>query len=415
MNDRSVSKSIPRRLAALGLVSLAACSGGGGDGGGATPPPSATGRYALGSVVIDADGNRTTYVQTVASLDDGPFDNESAVELPGNGVVMALGRDVFVGLAEAPTWVRYTANDAGTLVETGRLSLLNFGTSYVDYGNAIVDDTTAVSVLSGPDVAVVWNPSTMQIVGEVPLGHPAREGYSLEVWTTVAHDGLVYIPGRWADWEGGRIYAGVSLTILDPKNLRVVAVAEDDRCASGGRVVFDEQGYGYVMGDGRTYSSHMFANARGETAAPNCLLRIPPGGTDFEDGYFHTIQSLTGGLESISELETAGQSSGLGFAKMFYPDQLPEGVEPVDFGFWSVPAHKMWRIDLADPPRAEVVADIPFSTIGFTGSALDGSLFVGESADGAVTEVYEIDAEVNRAAPRFVMDGYFYGLFELSD
>ena len=86
-------------------------------------------------------------------------------------------------------------------------------------------------MLSGPDVAVVWNPSTMQIVGEVPLGHPAREGYSLEVWTTVAHDGLVYIPGRWADWEGGRIYAGVSLTILDPKNLRVVAVAAPLGCS----------------------------------------------------------------------------------------------------------------------------------------------------------------------------------------
>lgn len=411
MNDLPTSKPFPGRLAALGLASLAACS----SGGGSTPPPSSAARYALGSVVIDADGNRTTYVQAVASLDAGPFDNQSAVELPGNGVVMAHGRDVFVGLAEAPTWVRYTANDAGTLVETGRLSLLNFGTSYVDYGNAIVDDTTAVSVLSGPDVAVVWDPSTMQIVGEVALGHPAREGYSLEVWTTVAHDGLVYIPGRYADWEGGRVYPGVSLTILDPKNLRVVAVAEDDRCASGGRVVFDAAGYGYVMGDGRTYSSHMFANARGETAAPNCILRIPPGGTDFETDYYYAIPSLTGGLESITELETASQGSGLAFAKMFYPDQLPDGVEPVDFGFWSVPAHKFWRIELADPPRAEVVEDIPFSTVGFTGSALAGSLFVGESDDGAVTEVYEIDPEANRATPRFTMDGYFYGLFELSD
>lgn len=44
-------------------------------------------RYALGSVVIDADGNRTTYVQTLPSL-EGPFDNSRAIELASNGVMM---------------------------------------------------------------------------------------------------------------------------------------------------------------------------------------------------------------------------------------------------------------------------------------------------------------------------------------
>lgn len=371
------------------------------------------GSYVLGSVVIDAEGTRTTYVQTIESLDAGPFDNDAALEMPGNGVLMAHGEHLFVGLAEEPTWIRYTLAEGGGLEKTGELSLLNFGARYIDFGNAVVDGETAVSVLSNPPVAVIWNPSTMEIRGTVGLEHLARPGYELEVWTTVAHGGLVYIPGRWADWQGGRVLDGVSLTILDPKAMKVLAVAEDDRCTSAGRIVFDEAGYGYVMGDGRTYCSQMYALARGEEPGENCFLRLPPGGTDFEEDYYHSVPSLTGGLEAIGELDTAQQGSGIGFAKLFYRDHLPEGVEPVDFTFWGYQAHKMWRFELGDPPVAREVEGIPFAAIGFNASNMGGRLYSGESPDGAVSDVYEIDPATNRATLKFRMDGYFNGLFEL--
>lgn len=396
------------------LAALAACLlTMGGCGSGSSGPGAGGGSYALASVVIDADGQRTTYVQTIDSLDDGPFTNDTAIEIPGNAVVMAGGGHFFVGLAEEPTWIRYSPDGSGSVERTGRMSLLDTGASHIDFGNAIVDDDTAVSVIGDQAIAVVWNPATMEIVGEIDLSHLVREGYELEVWTTVAHDGLVYVPARWSDWEGGRIYPSVSTTIIDPDAMSVVGVAEDDRCASGGRVVFDDEGYAYVMGDGRNYSIQMFANASGGTAPDNCLLRIPPGETDFEEGYHHTIPSLTDGLQSISELETAEQGSGIGFAKMFYPDELPPDVEPVDFDFWGYQAHKMWRIELADPPSAEPVEGIPFSTIGFAGSMFEGHLYSGESPDGNTSEVYEIDPDTNQASLRFVMDGYFNGLYAL--
>ncbi len=333
--------------------------------------------YALASVVIDADGGRTTYVQTIDSLDAGPFNNDSALEVPGNGVLLAGGGHFFVGLAEEPSWIRYSVVDDRRIEETGRLSLLNLGANRIDYGNVIVDESTAVSVLSRQAIAVVWNPTTMEIRGEIDISHLLQPDYELEVWTTISHNGLVYIPGRWANWTAGQIRPGVSVTIIDPQALSVVAVAEDDRCASGGRVVFDEAGYGYVMGDGRTYSAQMFANAAGTPPPDNCLLRIPPGGTDFEADFFHTIPSLTGGLQSITELETSQQGSGLAFSKMFYPDKLPDDIQPIDFAFWDHPAHKMWRLELGDPPTAQPVGGIPFSAVGFPGSELEGQLYSG--------------------------------------
>jgi hypothetical protein len=100
---------------------------------------------------------------------------------------------------------------------------------------------------------------------------------------------------------------------------------------------------------------------------------------------------------------------------MFYPEKLPPGVEPVDFDFWSVPAHKLWRIELGDPPTAKEVIGIPFSTIGFGGSALDDRLYSGESPDGNTSDVYETDPTTNQARLRFRMDGYFYGLYRLDE
>lgn len=392
----------------LFAAALCACGGSKKD-----PPPSG-GNYVLASVVINEDGDRTTYVQTLRSLDDGPFNNKRALELPGNGVLMAHKEAFYVGLTEEPTWIKYKADAGGTIHELARLSLSNTGAHSIDYGNVIVDDETAVSVVAESAVAVIWNPKTMTISGEVDLAPLVRQGYELEVWTTVAHDGLVYIPGRWSDWDGGRIFPQVSITILDPKAQKVVATATDDRCASGGRVVFDAAGYGYVMGDGRNYSIQMFANASGGAAPQNCLLRLPPGGTAFDPDYYYAIPALTGGRESITELDTAQQGSGLGFAKMFYPDKLPPDVKPVDFKFWDVPAHKLWRLELADPPRAEEVQGIPFSTVGFSGSAIGGHLFTGESPDQKVSQVYETDPATNSARLRFTMDGYFDGLYELT-
>ena len=370
------------------------------------------GLYALGSVVY-TDNGRMTYVQVLPSLDVGHVDNDDAIEVSGNALLLAHGRSVWIGLAEEPTWVRYTVDDSGTLREEQRLSFLGLGWTRMDYGNVIVDDTKAVSVSGPQGMAVLWNPKTMEIEGEIPLGHLVREGYELEVWTTVAHQSLVYIPGRWGNWDTEDILPEVSITILDPFSGDIVGVAQDARCASGGRIVFDAEGIGYVMGDGRNYSWQMYAHAAGEPVPKNCLLRILPGATDFDPDYFYEIPGLTGGPEAAGELETPMQGSGFGFTKMFHPDELPDGIEPVDFSFWEYPVFKTWRLTLADPPVAQEVEEAPFSTLGYEGSGFDGKLYTGESPDYTTSVVYEIDASTNLAREKFTMDGVFYGLLPL--
>jgi hypothetical protein len=371
----------------------------------------AASRFVLASITIDADGNRTSYAQIADEL-SGHFDNASAIEAPGNATFLTRGSDFFYGLAESPTWVRYSTQ--GGFTETGRLSFLNFGLTYMDFSNVIVDAETAVSVLTGPAVAVVWDPTAMSVKGTIDLSHLVRDGYSLEAWTVVAHDGLVYVPGRWADWEGGRILQRMSLTVLDPASMSVVAVAEDDRCGAGGQVTFDSRGYAYMMGDGRNQMMQVFAAARGEPVVPNCLLRIAPGGTDFEDDFFFEIPTLTAGLDSMTEMQSATLTDGIGFAMMEYPDRISPDLDQVNFEHWDTPAYKMWRIQLGDAPTAEVVEGANFSVVGFSPAAVAGKLYNPESEDGSESSVYEIDPQANTAVLRFTMDGYFAGLLPLS-
>ena len=373
-------------------------------------PPS---RFVLASITIDADGNRVSYAQIVDEL-SGDFDNGAAIEAQGNATFLTHGSDFFYGHAESPTWVRYSTQ-GGSFTETGRLSFVNFGLAYMDFSNVIVDADTAVSVLTGPAVAVVWNPTTMSVTGTIDLSHLVRDGYSLEAWTVVAHDGLVYVPGRWADWEGGRILQRMSLTILDPKALSVVAVAEDDRCGAGGQVTFDSRGYAYMMGDGRNQMMQVFAASRGERVVPNCLLRIAPGSTDFEDDYFFEIPALTGGLDAMTEMQSATRSDGIGFALMEYPDRISADLDQVNFEHWDTPAYKMWRIELGDTPTAEVVEGANFSVVGFSPASVGGKLYNPESDDGSQSRVYEIDPATNTAALRFTMEGYFAGLLPLTE
>ena len=90
----------------LGTLALFAC-GEAGDDANDDKAPSHEQSYLLGSVVIDADGNRVSYAQIIHEL-SGDFSNRNGIEAPGNAVFMARGSDFFYGLSESPEWVRYS-------------------------------------------------------------------------------------------------------------------------------------------------------------------------------------------------------------------------------------------------------------------------------------------------------------------
>ncbi len=160
--------------------------------------------FALGSVVIGENDARTTYLQTIKSLDDGPFDNTKAIEMPGNGTFLASGDSVFAGLAEEPTWIRYTADSSGKLAEDGSVELSRLRYPWHGLRKRRREGRSRCFGPQRPGGGGHVEPKNDEILRTVDLAHLVVAGYSLEVWTTMAHDGLVYIPGRWADWMRGK-------------------------------------------------------------------------------------------------------------------------------------------------------------------------------------------------------------------
>ncbi len=381
-------------------------------GSNARPSTGSDPRYVLGAVSIDADGNRISYAQIIDAL-SGDFTNDDGIEAQGNAVFMSHGQYFYYGLAESPEWVRYTT-DAG-FKEAGRLSFLQYGIDYMDFANVILDDQTAVSVLTEQYVAVVWNPTTMRIKGEVDLSSLQKDGYTLEAFTTVAHDGQLFMPAKWVNWETLDVLQRVSMVVIDPKKLEIVSVAEDDRCGAGGRVTFDDDGYAYVMGDGRNQAMQEFAAAKGQKSVPNCLLRIAPGETDFEEDYFFEIPSLTGGLDCMTELEAPAVDSHFAFTRLQYPDRIPDGADRTMFEHWDVPAYKLWRIELGDTPKAKEVEGANFTFVGFQSSGVGGKLYTSESEDGSESTIFEIDPETNTSVEKFRMKGYFSGIYPIGN
>jgi hypothetical protein len=140
---------------------------------------------------------------------------------------------------------------------------------------------------------------------------------------------------------------------------------------------------------------------------------MPPGKIEFEKDFFFEIPELTGGLDSMTELQGASVDANYAFTMMKYEDRIPEDADRLNFEHWNVPAYEMWRITLGDEPSAEVVKGANFSVIGFGPSGIDGKLYDPESDDGSTSIVYEIDPEKNTSTKKFTMQGYFAGLLPL--
>ncbi len=404
-------------LGAFAISATTACGSAGDD------PGSTTGRepifsagselYSLGSVVMTPDG-RTTYIQVLTSLDVEKVDNRKAIEVPGNGVHLAGFGHVFVGLAEEPVIVRYKPDGDGRLRETGRLSFGAHGLSKVPFGSLLVSESKAYSVSEETHRALIWNPSTLEIEGEINLERFKREQEDTEFWTVSHHEDRLYIPVRHANWDEGQIRKRVALVIVDMKTDKIVGVAEDDRCASGGRPVFTENGDAYVMGDGRNWSAQLFARLQSVEPPKSCFLRIRAGKVVFDPDFYVEVPSVTNGYDVATELEPGGQGKGLAFAKIFDPSKLPDGVEiQEDFAFWFQPAYRYYRFELGDEIRAKPVRGLPWSSLAWEGRVLDDKLYVGEDDGSGQSDVYEVDAATNRATRLFQMEGNMYGLHRI--
>ncbi len=204
--------------AAASLALLTACGNddarlvpplGGTDGSEAREAPPL---YLAASWVTDAE-LINTYVAVFDSLDVERLDFSDAREIPGFGDAWVYADWVFVSDGESPKVGRYSLGDDGTLVPEVELDFSNYGVAGAAFWDQqILSPTKAyLSNVAGLEY-VVWNPTSMEITGTVPLYLVQTRVFSAEVTTgmlipTAILDGPLDYSRALEQPGGGVLYA----------------------------------------------------------------------------------------------------------------------------------------------------------------------------------------------------------------
>ena len=209
-------------------------------------------------------------------MPEGELDYSGYLEL-GNVDLSTYGGWVFAWEREASALTRYGVRADFSLFRSGeQLSFQSHsgGGEFVGGELAFISATRAYALSSELDLVVVWDPTTMEITGTIPMEppnvpagfvpfahHPAVVGDKV-IWEIVATND-----------ETEEIHRSVMLAVASAETDEPVRYATDERCAGANGGHRDERGDYYVRADG--YWGKYAAYGARASEVGTCVLRIP--------------------------------------------------------------------------------------------------------------------------------------------
>lgn len=401
---------------ATSVQSVAALSPGGssGAGGSASSPALSAGAdaggsesegepplYVTSSLVFGPDGT-TTYVALLDSLEAQTIDYSKAREFSGSSDLWVYAGELFIADAESNTIRKYGVED-GALVERASASFAAYGlTSFGFWLNTFVSPSKAY-FLNGAAEYIVWNPSTMDITGTVPLPElPARPGLQLfpayADRAAVLRDGRLYQPLYWTD---------ESYFIFAPDSVIAVIDVASDSVAELIPAPCPGLDYATVAEDSSIYFSSWVYGAGGAAVLdqpPTCVFQVPAQGAP---AVAFSVADVTGGRQGAALRYIGG---GRGLISVLYGERAEPGVAAGDFTFannwrfWSYDfnTHEAALIDSVDwNGGAEYAFDIGGET-----------LMLVAASDYTATTVYRVGEDLN-PTPVFDTRGWAVRLFQV--
>ncbi|MEM1349897.1 MAG: hypothetical protein AAGI01_15150, partial [Myxococcota bacterium] len=326
-------------------------------------------------------------------------DNADAIEITGNARVYVPGDGrVFVGSGEAPTITAFGVNDAGELRPSERVvSVANLGfVGAAPFGHAFVDADAALLFDEG---VAKWNPTTMRLEGQEPLGDAALVGGRVpQAGVGVRRGDEIFVPVAYAPFPN--IDDAVYVLVLDTSG-RVLEVLRDDRCQQTGSLQLASDGTLYVSSD----NGFVLPRFGTDLVSPSCILRIPPGERRFDNTWKIDVRQATGGDDATGFVLA---SDDVAYLFVLERDQVPSTVEDDPSQYYSSASSRWWRLDLGTSEAAPV-AGMPYiasgSGISSRLSRRGTVLLAAPSAfPAADNRFYEVDAQ-GSATQRFSFVG----------
>jgi hypothetical protein len=370
-------------------------------GGGASAGP----LYAIMYEVYDDVGS-TSYLSLLDSLDVDEVDSSQALEFgSGRAFIQSYDGRLYVGEAESPTVTKYSVTASGELVSEGSISFANYGLDQgqFDSWNATFISPTKAYLLDFRDgTTIIWNPSTMEITGDIPAPEEFyREGYSFESTPGALRDGLLFRTVSWVNYDEAEYPSDFLFVTYDVEKDEIVELASETRCPVPGNLVHTDEA-------GNIYFSNWVWPTAGtlmRDAPSPCVLRVKAGEDRLDPEWTLDYREITDGRQGAM---FSYLGDGQALISTFYDERTSFDETTDPWSYVGSANWRIWTIDMEGKTGAPLEG-IDFNGGAFTPALFDGRRFLsvpgGDSVNWA-TQLYEI---VDGAAePRVQLPGWSY-------
>jgi hypothetical protein len=365
--------------------------------------------YAIATEIYGADfATSTSFVQLVSSLDTSEIDVASAREYNGRATVGSVGSWLFVMDGEEPIVDRFIVGADGSLTLDAQLSFANYGMPYwtIDaWGNTMLSPTKAYLSNVADGSLIVWNPTSMEIVREIPLPTLASADLELQSSPAVVRGDRLYRLFSWANFDTFEFSrAAQQLGVYDVASDELLSLAEDNRCPAVYSEPFaDESGALY-------FSNHVWSPMETlvKGAPQSCSLRVLAGEAAFDPDWQLNYADFADGREG-AVLRYLGNGQAL--ADIFHDERttITSDTDPSELGQSS--NWRLWTLNL-DTKVAAPIDGLDFKPGGYSDVHVGGRSFIlMPSDDYARTTAYELLG--GAAVRRFGIQGSAYHMVEL--
>jgi hypothetical protein len=366
--------------------------------------------YAVMYEVYDADGS-TSYLSLLDSLDIDQIDPATAREYgSGRAFVQAYNGWLFVGDAATPTVTRYSVGANSELLSEGVISFANYGLregQFDSWNATFISPTKAYLFDFAEGRTIIWNPSTLEIIGEIPPASELyREGLSLEGTPAVIRDGVLFRTFNWVNRTDAIYSTDLLLATYDVETDQLIELVPETRCPAPGNLVHTDEA-------GNIYFSNWIWPVAGTLmrgAPESCVLRVNAGESRFDPNWTLSYADYTDGRQGamFSYLQ-----NGQALVSAFYDERTTFDATTDPYSYVGSTNWRIWNVDVEGKTGAPVEG-IDFNGGAFTPVQVDGRLFLmvpGGEAEGYATQLYELVD--GRATPYVQLPGWSYQFVKL--
>ncbi len=363
--------------------------------------------YAVPSEVYGVDFvTSTSYVPLVPSLDVPSISLQDAREVDGRASVARVGKYVFIASANAPIANRFTISEQGTFQPDGSINFMNQGLpAYfaIDSFGALFISETKAYILNGSDGSmVVWNPTTLTIIGKIPGPGIVRAGYEIQSAQAVRGNKLyrLFSLVNYDEWDF--LTTGQVLVVYDLNTDTQLSIVEENRCPQLYATPFQtEAGDIYFSGWVWPATLPLVRNF-----PHSCALRIPAGQDGFDPTYKLDFATQFQGHEGAMMTYLG---NGQALVDLFHQERATYNANTDPQMLANTKNWRVWKIDLATGTGAPLEG-VDFTGAGYSLAQVDRRSFLLTPDDETYSATTATEIVEGALKPSFKIKGSVYNI-----